>query len=30
MIRVEMNHTFPVPVSEAFAYITNLKNWAAY
>jgi hypothetical protein len=30
MIRIEKNHTFPVPVSEAFAYITDMKNWAAY
>jgi hypothetical protein len=30
MIRIERNHTFPVPVSDAFAYITDMKNWAAY
>jgi hypothetical protein len=30
MIRIERTHTFPVPVSEAFAYITDLNNWADY
>jgi len=30
MIRIEANHTFPVSVSKAFAYITDIKNWAAY
>lgn len=30
MIRVEARHTFPVPVSEAFAYITEISHWAEY
>ena len=30
MIYVETIHAFPVPVSDAFAYITDIKNWAAY
>lgn len=30
MIRIERTHTFPVPVSKAFAYITDTSNWAAY
>jgi hypothetical protein len=30
MVRVEVSHTFPVPVSEAFAYITDMRNWPAY
>jgi hypothetical protein len=30
MLRVEVSHTFPVSVSDAFAYITDLKNWPEY
>jgi hypothetical protein len=30
MVRIEVSHTFPVSVAEAFAYITNMKNWPAY
>lgn len=30
MIRIERKQSFPVPVSEAFAYITDMSNWAAY
>lgn len=30
MVRIEINHTFPVSVSEAFAYITDIKHWPAY
>jgi hypothetical protein len=30
MTRIEMSHTFLVSVHEAFAYITDLKNWKAY
>jgi hypothetical protein len=30
MIRVEEKHTFPVPLSKAFSYITNMDNWPAY
>ena len=30
MIRIEVSHTFPVPVSEAFTYITDMRNWPAY
>ncbi len=30
MIRVEVKHTFPVPLSEAFSYITDLDNWPEY
>jgi uncharacterized protein YndB with AHSA1/START domain len=30
MVHIEVAHTFPVPVSEAFAYITDLKNWPEY
>jgi hypothetical protein len=29
-MRVELTHVFPVPVSEAFAYITDIKNWPEY
>ena len=27
MTRVELTHTFPVSVGDAFAYITDTKNW---
>lgn len=27
MTRVELTHTFPVAVGDAFAYITDTKNW---
>lgn len=30
MIRIEVTHIFPISLSEAFAYITDLKQWGAY
>ncbi len=30
MVRIEVSHTFPVSVAEAFAYITDMKNWPEY
>jgi len=30
MVRLELNHPFPVTVSEAFACITDMKNWPEY
>jgi hypothetical protein len=30
MIRIEVIHTFSVPVSEAFEYITDMRNWPEY
>jgi hypothetical protein len=30
MIRIEVSHFFPVSVAEAFAYITDMKNWHEY
>jgi hypothetical protein len=30
MIRVELTHTFPVSHSDAFAYITNTRNWKEF
>ncbi len=30
MVHIEVSHTFPVSVSEAFAYITDMKNWPEY
>lgn len=30
MIRIEVSHTFSVPVSETFAYITDMRNWPEY
>ncbi len=30
MVHIEINHTFPVSVSGAFAYITDMSNWAEY
>jgi len=30
MVRIEVIHTFPVSVAEAFAYITDMKNWPEY
>lgn len=30
MVHIEVGHTFPVSVSEAFAYITDMKNWPEY
>jgi hypothetical protein len=30
MIRIERTHTFSIPVSKAFAYITDTSNWGAY
>jgi len=29
-LRIEVSHTFDVSVAEAFAYITDTKNWPAY
>jgi hypothetical protein len=30
MLRIEVAHTFDVSVAEAFAYITDMKNWPEY
>lgn len=30
MVHIEVSHTFPVSVVEAFAYITDMKNWPEY
>ena len=30
MIRVEMAHTYPVSAGDAFAYITDTKNWKEF
>ena len=30
MLRIEVTHTFDVSVAEAFAYITEMKNWPEY
>ena len=30
MVHIEVSHTFPVSVSEAFAYITDMKNWPKF
>ena len=30
MLRIEVTHTLPVSVAEAFAYITDMKNWPEY
>ena len=30
MLRIEVTHTFDVSVTEAFAYITDMKNWPEY
>ena len=30
MMRIEARHTFPVPVKEAFAYITDMSHWSEY
>jgi hypothetical protein len=30
MVRIEVSYTFPVSVAEAFAYITDMKNWPEY
>ena len=30
MLRIEVTHTFDVSVAEAFAYITDMKNWPEY
>jgi polyketide cyclase/dehydrase/lipid transport protein len=30
MVHIEVSHTFPISVSEAFAYITDIKNWPEY
>jgi hypothetical protein len=30
MVRVEVRHTFPISVADAFAYITDIHNWPEY
>ena len=30
MVRIELSHRFHVSVAEAFAYITDMKNWPEY
>jgi hypothetical protein len=30
MLRIEVSHALPVSVAEAFAYITDMKNWPEY
>ena len=30
MIQVEMAHVYPIPLSEGFAYITDVNNWGNY
>lgn len=30
MVLIEIKHRFPISVTKAFAYITDLNNWAAY
>ena len=30
MVHIEVSHTFPVSASQAFAYITDIKNWPEY
>jgi uncharacterized membrane protein len=30
MVRIEVSRTLPVSVAEAFAYITDMKNWPEY
>ena len=30
MMRIEVTHTFDASVAEAFAYITDMKNWPEY
>jgi polyketide cyclase/dehydrase/lipid transport protein len=30
MVRIEVSHSFPVSVAEAFTYITDIKNWPEY
>jgi hypothetical protein len=30
MIRVELSHSFPTPVADGFAYITDTRNWHEY
>jgi hypothetical protein len=29
-VNIEVSHTFPVSVSEAFSYITDMKNWPKF
>lgn len=29
-IRIEITHTFPVPVSEGFSFVTEMSNWPEY
>jgi hypothetical protein len=30
MVHIEVSHTFPVSIAEAFAYITDMQNWPEY
>ncbi len=30
MIQIEQVHTFPIPLREGFAYITDVQNWGNY
>jgi len=30
MIYIDIHHVFPVPVEDAFNYITDIKNWPEY
>lgn len=30
MIRIELSRTFPVPVGDAFAFITDTRNWKVF
>jgi hypothetical protein len=30
MVLIEIKHRFPISVTKAFAYITDLNNWSAY
>ncbi len=30
VVRIELSHSFQVSVAEAFAYITDMKNWPEY
>lgn len=30
MVHIEIAHTFPVSLSDGFAYITDMNNWADY
>jgi hypothetical protein len=30
MVRIEVSHTFPVSVTQAFSFITDMINWPEY